>query len=244
MEDRQQSMKQNTSHSPVFRDKLELVQDRIESACDLYGRGQDEVSLLAVSKTKPIELIEQFYALGQRQFGENYLQEALLKIAALSEPTIQWHYIGAIQSNKTRPIAEHFDWVHTVSSLKVAKRLNDQRPESAPPLNVLIQVNIDREDSKSGVLPEDTDALINATREMGQLNLRGLMVIPKKSKDLDLIRDSFARTRLLQESIANRYCLAQFNQLSMGMSEDLELAIAEGATIIRIGSALFGPRDA
>jgi len=237
-------MKENESHSPVFADNFEQIQHRIQSACDLADRSHDEVSLLAVSKTKPLNYIEQFYALGQQQFGENYLQEALLKIAEFSEPAaIQWHYTGAIQSNKTRPIAEHFDWVHTVSSLKVAKRLNNQRPDKASPLNVLIQVNIDREASKSGVLEEDTAALVQATREMGQLNLRGLMVIPKKQTNIDLTRDSFARTRQLQQSLADQYSLARFNQLSMGMSEDLELAITEGATIIRIGSALFGPRD-
>lgn len=238
-----QSMKENDSYSSAFADNLEQIQHRIQSACDLADRSHDEVSLLAVSKTKPIEYIEQFYALGQQQFGENYLQEALLKIAEFSEPALQWHYIGAIQSNKTRPIAEHFDWVHTVSSLKVAKRLNSQRPDKASPLNVLIQVNIDREESKSGVLEEDTAALVEAAREMSQLNLRGLMVIPKKQTNLDSTRDSFARTRQLQQSLADQYSLAHFNQLSMGMSEDLELAITEGATIIRIGSALFGPRD-
>ena len=228
----------------LIKKNIAAVKARIETSMADAGRDQQSLQLLAVSKTRDEKYIKSAFSLGLNAFGENYLQEALPKIDELKDLPLCWHFIGPIQSNKTISIAEHFDWVHTVSSLKVAKRLNDQRPESAPPLNVLIQVNIDREDSKSGVLPEDTDALIDATREMGQLNLRGLMVIPKKSKDLDLIRDSFARTRLLQESIANRYCLAQFNQLSMGMSEDLELAIAEGATIIRIGSALFGPRDA
>jgi len=236
-------MTHNSSHPSAFAEKFELIQQRIRLACDLAGRDYNEVSLLAVSKTKPIELIEQFYALGQQQFGENYLQEALQKIEAFCAPSVQWHYIGAIQSNKTRPIAEHFDWVHTVSSLKVAKRINDQRLEGAKPLNVLIQVNIDRETSKSGVFPEDAGNLVDAAKDMRQLNLRGLMVIPKKQTSPELARDSFARTRQLQESISSQYGLPLFNQLSMGMSEDLELAIGEGATIIRVGSALFGPRD-
>lgn len=236
-------MKHVSSHTASFAEKLEQIHQRVRVACDRADRHYDEVSLLAVSKTKPIELIEQFYGLGQRQFGENYLQEALVKIADFPNPAVQWHYIGAIQSNKTRPIAEHFDWVHTVSSLKVAKRLNDQRPKTAAPLNVLIQVNIDREESKSGVLEEEAGILVDAAQEMRQLSLRGLMVIPKKQTTPELARDSFARTRQLQTHISTQYCLPLFDQLSMGMSEDLELAIAEGATIIRVGSALFGPRD-
>jgi len=183
----------------------------------------------------------------QRHFGENYLQEALEKISVIEQtpnhrPVI-WHFIGAIQSNKTRPIAEHFDWVHTIASLKVARRLNDQRPSTLPPLNVLLQVNLDREPSKAGIPVEEVKAMIESMITFDNVRLRGLMAIPAPNDNLVAQRDAFRRLRELQESVKQTFDIIEFNQLSMGMTADLESAIAEGSTILRIGTAIFGTRE-
>ena len=183
----------------------------------------------------------------QRHFGENYLQEALEKISVIEQtpnhrPVI-WHFIGAIQSNKTRPIAEHFDWVHTIASLKVARRLNDQRPSTLPPLNVLLQVNLDREPSKAGIPVEEVKAMIESMITFDNVRLRGLMAIPAPNDNPVAQRDAFRRLRELQESVKQTFDIIEFDQLSMGMTADLESAIAEGSTILRIGTAIFGTRE-
>ena len=183
----------------------------------------------------------------QRHFGENYLQEALEKISVIEQtpnhrPVI-WHFIGAIQSNKTRPIAEHFDWVHTIASLKVARRLNDQRPSTLPPLNVLLQVNLDMEPSKAGIPVEEVKAMIESMITFDNIRLRGLMAIPAPNDNPVAQRDAFRRLRELQESVKQTFDIIEFDQLSMGMTADLESAIAEGSTILRIGTAIFGTRE-
>ena len=200
-------------------------------------------TLLAVSKTKPAEMIAVLAKQGQRDFGENYLQEAIDKITALQgQPEtahIVWHYIGHIQRNKTRDIAENFDWVQTLERDIIAKRLNDQRPESMSPLNVLIQINIDEEESKSGCRPEDLPDLIAAIKDYERLQLRGLMIIPAKTNT-----DAFERTKQLFEEVKQSHPeLKAWDTLSMGMSNDITAAIASGSTMVRVGSAIFGARD-
>ncbi|MFA7504898.1 MAG: YggS family pyridoxal phosphate-dependent enzyme [Burkholderiaceae bacterium] len=226
------------------RRSLESVERRIHRACEQAGRPTDAVRLLAVGKTFPAERLLALAAAGQRDFGENYLQEALDKqdrCAALApEARLAWHYIGPVQSNKTRPIAERFDWVHSVDRERIARRLAEQRPEAAGPLSVCLQVNVDDEDSKSGCTPRELPALAAAVAAMPRLRLRGLMAIPAPREDFDRQRRAFAAVRMLFEQLRDAgYAL---DTLSMGMSADLEAAIAEGATIVRIGTALFGER--
>ena len=201
--------------------------------------------MLAVSKTRPAEDLRLAAAAGQHAFGENYLQEALDKMEALADlPQLEWYFIGPIQSNKTRPIAEYFQWVHSVDRLKVARRLNDQRPEDLPPLNICVQVNIDEEASKSGCHPGELDDLAAAISDLPRLSLRGLMAIPDPDQSEDALRASFHRlARALENLQKNPQVTGPLDTLSMGMSGDLELAIAEGATLVRVGTALFGPRD-
>ncbi len=199
------------------------------------------MTLLAVSKTQPAERLRELYQLGQRDFGENYLQEALAKQAALADLRICWHFIGPIQSNKTKSISEHFDWVHSVDRIKVARRLSEQRPETLPALNVCLQVDISGEASKSGVPPEALPELAEAVAELPRLRLRGLMCIPAPSDDFAEQRRAFAEMRHGFEALRARG--HALDTLSMGMSGDLEAAIAEGATLVRIGTALFGPRN-
>jgi pyridoxal phosphate enzyme (YggS family) len=195
------------------------------------------VHLLAVSKTKPASLVSAALSEGQVDFGENYLQDALEKVEALGDkPT--WHFIGAIQSNKTRPIAENFDWVHTVASEKVARRLNDQRPDDRPPLKIFLQVNIDEDPDKSGFAPEALEAALANILAFPNLALQGLMTLPKQRQGLAAQREPFRALRLLQQ----RLCPGH-PELSMGMSGDLEAAIAEGATWVRIGTDIFGARE-
>ena len=218
------------------------VGKQVAQACAQAKRQTDEVTLLAVSKTKPAEMVATLVQQGQRDFGENYLQEALEKIQVLrGQPeceSIIWHYIGSIQRNKTRDIAENFDWVQTLERDIIAKRLNEQRPAELPPLNVLIQVNIDTEDSKSGCLPADLPELIAAIKHYERLQLRGLMIIPAKAHI-----DAFARTKQLFEDIKREYPeLQQWDTLSMGMSGDMSEAIANGSTMVRVGTAIFGAR--
>lgn len=203
------------------------------------------VELLAVSKTFPAEAVLEAIAAGQRAFGENYLQEGVEKIAAVAraqpEGKIAWHFIGPIQSNKTRPIATHFDWVHTVERLKIAQRLSEQRPPELGPLNVCLQVNISGEATKSGATPAELPELARQVAALPNLRLRGLMAIPEPQTDPALQRAAFARLRKLGEALRTGGLMV--DTLSMGMSGDMEAAILEGATIVRIGSAIFGTRD-
>jgi len=220
--------------------RLEEVLHRIRAAELKHGRPPGSVQLLAVSKTHPAAAIRALAGCGQRAFGENYLQETLAKMALLTDLPLEWHFIGPMQSNKTRAIAEHFDWTHSVERLKIAERLSSQRPDDRPPLNVCLQLNVDAEPSKAGVAPESLLPLARAVAQLPRLRLRGLMAIPAPSADLSQQRRPFRQLRAAFES-----CLAQgirLDTLSMGMTADMEAAIAEGATVVRIGTALFGPR--
>ena len=214
------------------------VRTRIREAAQACGRDPESVGLLAVSKTKPAAAVREAHACGQRDFGENYLQEALNKQAELSDLSLTWHFIGPIQSNKTRPIAEHFAWVHSVDRLKIAQRLSEQRPAQLPPLNICLQVNVSGEASKSGCAPEELPALALAVSQLPNLRLRGLMTIPEPTSDVAQQHAACARLRQLRDDLN-----LELDVLSMGMSDDLEAAIAEGATWVRIGTALFGARD-
>ena len=213
------------------------VRTRIREAAQAAARNLDEVNLLAVSKTQSADAIRQAYDAGHRDFGENYLQEALEKQSGLRDLPLTWHFIGPIQSNKTKLIAEHFDWVHSVDRLKVAQRLSDQRPPGLPLLNVCLQVNVSGEPSKSGCKPQDVPEMARAIAALPRLRLRGLMAIPEPTDDPTEQRAAFARMRQLQSELD-----LDLDSLSMGMSQDLEAAIAEGATWVRVGTALFGAR--
>ena len=219
---------------------LQHVRARIATACQRAGRGVEEVTLLAVSKTFGADAVRAAAAAGQRAFGENYIQEGVEKIAALRDLGLMWHCIGPIQSNKTRLVAEHFDWVHTVDRLQIAERLSAQRPADRPPLNVCIQVNIDGGANKSGVAPGDALALARAVAALPQLKLRGLMSIPEIAPDFEAARAVHASARALFDQL-NADGLG-LDTLSMGMSDDLEAAIAAGSTMVRIGTAIFGSR--
>lgn len=216
------------------------VKQQIERACEQAGRPLEAVQLLAVSKTRSADEIRGAFDAGLTRFGENYLQEALDKIEALSDLPLEWHFIGPIQSNKTRPIAEYFDWVHSVDRLKIGQRLSDQRPEDKAPLNICLQVNISREESKSGCEPGEAPALAKALSQLPGVRLRGLMAIPAVTDSPQTQHQAFADLRELLERI--RADLPELDTLSMGMSGDLVPAIEEGATIVRVGTALFGPR--
>jgi len=223
---------------------LQDVAKQIISAAQDAGRVPETVRLLAVSKTFGPEAVREAVAAGQRAFGENYLQEGLDKIRvlaeALPEAQLEWHFIGPIQSNKTRPIAENFAWVHTVEREKIAQRLSEQRPAGMAPLNICLQVNISGEASKSGVTPAELPALARAVAALPNLTLRGLMAIPEPEEDFDRQRAAFAQLRVLYEQLrADGFAL---DTLSMGMSADLRAAVFEGATIVRVGSAIFGAR--
>jgi len=219
------------------------VHARIRQAATLYSRESSTISLLAVSKKQPVSAIQVAIAAGIKVFGENYLQEAELKINELREMSLNWHYIGAIQSNKTRSIASLFDWVHSVDRVSIAQRLSNQRPEGLAPLNICLQINIDKEASKSGLLPEDVLAAVEQINDMPNLCLRGLMAIPAKSDDIQSTRASFARMYQLFEQAQQLSDAASFDTLSMGMSADIEPAIAEGATLLRVGTDIFGARS-
>jgi pyridoxal phosphate enzyme (YggS family) len=219
---------------------LQAVKARIADAARAAGRAADAISLLAVSKTFDPAQVRACHAAGQRAFGENYLQEALDKIATLADCTIEWHMIGPIQSNKTRPLAEHFQWVHSVERAKIALRLNQSRPTDFPPLNICIQVNVSGEASKAGIAPGAEIALAELIAGLPRLRLRGLMTIPEPTSDSALRRQRFARLRDMQENLSARGHM--LDTLSMGMSDDLEDAIAEGATMVRVGTAIFGRR--
>ena len=220
--------------------RLRAVQARIARACGEAGRDPADVRLLAVSKTFGAEAVRALAAAGQHAFGENYLQEAREKQAALADLALEWHFIGPIQSNKTRPIAEHFAWVHSVDRLKVAERLSAQRPPGLPPLMVCIEVNVSGEASKGGIAPAELPALAEAVARLPGLRLRGLMAIPAPTSDPVAQRAAFHRVRERFEALCARGLA--LDTLSMGMSADLEAAILEGASIIRVGTALFGER--
>jgi pyridoxal phosphate enzyme (YggS family) len=222
----------------TIADNIAQVSSRIRAAALAAGRNEHSIQLLAVSKTKPAEALREAYAAGIRDFGENYLQEALSKQLELADLPLIWHFIGPIQSNKTRAIAEHFAWVHSVDRLKIAQRLSEQRPADLPPLNICIQVNVSGEASKSGCTPADLPALANAISVLPRLKLRGLMAIPEPTEDRAAQDAAFAAVQSLQASLN-----LPLDTLSMGMSHDLESAIAMGATWVRIGTALFGARD-
>jgi len=222
----------------TIADNIQLVSSRIQAATAAAGRSENSVQLLAVSKTKPAQDLREAYAAGLRDFGENYLQEALGKQLELADLPLIWHFIGPIQSNKTRAIAEHFEWVHSVDRLKIAQRLSEQRPAELPPLNICIQVNVSGEASKSGCTPTDLPALAEAISTLPRLKLRGLMAIPEPTEDRAEQDAAFAAVQRLQASLN-----LPLDTLSMGMSHDLESAIAQGATWVRIGTALFGARD-
>jgi len=223
-----------------IENNLALVHQQIEQAATDYHREVSNISLLAVGKKKPSSDLRNAYSCGQRDFGENYLQEAQAKMQELADLDIVWHFIGPVQSNKTRVLAESFDWVHCVDRLKIARRLSDQRPQSMPPLNICIQVNIDLEDSKSGVAPDDIIALAEAIRDLPNIRLRGLMAIPAQRPDFESQREPFAKMKQALQDLQQRGL--DCDTLSMGMSHDMQAAIAEGSTLIRIGTAIFGER--
>ena len=231
----------NTPINTSIAERLQQTQQRIADAAQRYTRSQQDIQLIAVSKTQPAEALRTAYLAGQTHFGENYLQEALEKIDALKDYPLTWHFIGSIQSNKTKTIAEHFDWVHSVDRLKIATRLNDARATcSTSPLNICLQINISEEQSKSGISLPELKALAHEIQQLTHLKLRGLMALPAPHKDFEQQRTSFAKLKELQLELNE--CGFALDTLSMGMSNDLEAAIAEGATMVRIGSAIFGPR--
>lgn len=224
----------------MIADNLQRIHDRIAQACGKAGRSPDSVALLAVSKTFGADAIAQAHAAGQTAFGENYIQEAVEKITALSALPLQWHCIGPIQSNKTRLVAEHFDWVHTVDRLKIAQRLSEQRPAHLSALQVCIQVNVDGGPTKSGVAPDQALALAHAVAALPRLRVRGLMCIPEPAPDFVAACEVFARARALFDEM--NLAGMGLDTLSMGMSGDLEAAVASGSTMVRVGSAIFGER--
>ena len=230
-----------------IHDNLQAVRERIAHAAAAVGRDPSSVTLLAVSKTHPAALVEQALAAGQRTFGENYVQEATEKMDALAGSlgkerarALEWHFIGPLQSNKTRPVAERFDWVHSLESEKVARRLSDQRPAGMAALNVLVQVNVSGEASKSGISPAEVAGFAAVIAPLSGLKLRGLMAIPEPTADTGLQRSRFSEVKRLMEKL--RFQGFELDTLSMGMSDDMEAAIAEGATMVRVGTAIFGAR--
>lgn len=223
---------------------LEIVLSQINYACQNAQRSFDDLLLLAVSKTRSAEELTIAYEKGQRHFGENYLQEALDKIEQLNSLDICWHFIGPIQSNKTRAIAEKFNWVHSVDRLKIVQRLSAQRPDHMPPLNICLQINISEEESKSGILPNQLPELATQILALPNIRLRGLMAIPASSSDSIQQRKPFQQMQQLLQQLKQQHPdHPELDTLSMGMSGDMEAAIAEGATIVRIGTAIFGARD-
>jgi pyridoxal phosphate enzyme (YggS family) len=226
----------------TISDHLQTVRQRLASACVQAARAPESVDLLAVSKTQPAEAIRAAHAAGQTDFGENYVAEALAKIEVLADLRSQlcWHLIGPLQSNKTRSVAEAFDWVHSVDRLRIAERLSEQRPAHLAPLQLCLQVNISGEDSKSGVAPADVAALAAVVARLPRVRLRGLMAIPAPAEAIEAQRRPLAALRELLDALNQGGCA--LDTLSMGMSADLEAAVMEGATIVRIGTAIFGSR--
>ncbi len=234
----------DTTSSKVLRDNLHAVQARIAAACAASARSANSVQLLAVSKTFSADDVRQVAACGQRDFGENYIQEGMDKITALQDiqPGLVWHCIGPIQSNKTKLVAEHFDWAHTVDRLKIAQRLSDQRPAHLAPLNVCLQVNIDGGETKSGIAPADVLALAAEVAKLPRLVLRGLMTIPDPLEGFDAQVAVHAKARALFDEVKAALNLSHFDTLSMGMTGDLEAAVQAGSTMVRVGTAIFGGR--
>jgi PLP dependent protein len=224
----------------TIADNLQSVRERIAAACAAAQRPVNEVTLLAVSKTFGPDAVREAHACGQTAFGENYIQEAVEKIELLRDLPLQWHCIGPIQSNKTRLVATHFAWVHTIDRLKIAQRLSQQRPESMPPLQVCVQVNIDGAPTKAGVAPQDVAALARELAALPRLQLRGLMTIPEPAADFAAQKAVHQRTRALFDELRGQGLA--IDTLSMGMTADLEAAIAAGSTMVRIGTAIFGAR--
>ncbi len=222
------------SNFKATKEKISLFERR-------YHRPADDVCLIAVSKTRSVEEIRTLADLGQIHFGENYVQEAVDKITKITDVPLIWHFIGPIQKNKTKLIAQYFNWVHSIDREVIATRLSDQRPDTLPNLSVCIQVNIDNEDSKSGVPPDEALALASVIEQLPKLTLRGLMAIPSATNDVDQQTSTFKKMSLLLEKLKQNH--SNIDTLSMGMSNDFEAAIANGATMVRIGTALFGPRD-
>jgi pyridoxal phosphate enzyme (YggS family) len=223
-----------------FAQRLSAVYQRIRNAEDLARRDAGSVTLLAVSKTVGADYVRACAEAGQRQFGENYVQEGVEKVRALRDLDLEWHFIGPLQSNKTRAVAEHFHWVHSVDRLKIAQRLSEQRPSSLPPLQVCLQVNVSQEATKSGLSLSELPAIAAAVRALPRLRLRGLMAIPAPAHDLESQRRPFALLRQAWEQL--KADIPEVDTLSMGMSEDLEAAIMEGSTVVRVGTAIFGAR--
>ncbi len=221
-------------------DNIARVRAQIQAACQAASRAPDSVHLLAVSKTWGPDAVRQAHAAGQTDFGENYIQEAVDKISALRDLPLQWHCIGPIQSNKTRLVAAHFDWVHSVDRLKIAQRLSEQRPAELPPLQVCIQVNVDGGDTKSGVSPQELPALAQAVAALPRLQLRGLMTIPEPAETPAQMRAVHAQAQALLQALRQQGL--PLDTLSMGMSADMAEAIAEGSTMVRVGTAIFGAR--
>ena len=226
----------------MIRDNLQQVTSRIVTACTAAGRDPASVRLLAVSKTFPAEAVRDAYGAGQRAFGENYIQEGVGKIQSLADlrAELEWHCIGPLQSNKTRLVAEHFDWVHSVDRLKIAQRLSEQRPADLPPLQVCLQVNVDGGANKSGVSPEEAVALAQDVAALPRLRLRGLMAIPEPAAGFDAQRALFMTAAAVFDRI--NAAGIELDTLSLGMSADLEAAIAAGSTMVRVGTAIFGGR--
>ncbi|MCK5894546.1 MAG: YggS family pyridoxal phosphate-dependent enzyme [Endozoicomonadaceae bacterium] len=222
---------------------FQQVRDRIHTARKACGRA-DTVQLLAVSKTRPVALIREAWHAGQRDFGENYVQEGINKILALQDfEGICWHFIGSLQSNKTRTVAEHFHWVHSIDRFKIAQRLNEQRPDHQPPLNICLQVNISHEDAKSGIAPDEMITLAAKVLSLSNLKLRGLMAVPMPTNESAEQHTAFNAMADLLVKLQKRWPKQAFDTLSMGMSGDMEAAIKAGSTMVRIGTALFGVRD-
>jgi len=221
--------------------KLKTLREQIHSNEKKYGRYLDSVQLLAVTKKHSVNAIQEAYDGGQRRFGENFVQEALNKIKTIHQDDIEWHFIGSIQSNKTRKIAENFHWVHSISSAQIAERLHEERPESLPPLNICLEVNVSHEQTKSGISYVDVLPLAELCASFNRLKLRGLMAIPALHAELIDQRAEFYKLRLLFDELNKKNF--QLDTLSMGTTHDMEAAIAEGATIVRIGTAIFGPRE-
>lgn len=226
----------------TISNNLQLVRERINHACSRVGRASDSVTLLAVSKTFPAVTVREAFHAGQRKFGENYVQEAVDKIAELADlrDQLEWHMIGPLQSNKTRVVAERFDWVHTVDRLKIAQRLSEQRPPHLPPLQVCIQVNTSGEDSKSGIAPAQALELARAVMALPHLKLRGVMGLPAPTDDPAVQKSQLHAVRVVFDSLESQGI--PLDTLSMGMSADLEMAVEEGSSILRVGTALFGKR--
>lgn len=230
---------------PNIAQNINRISERIEKAAKKVGRASSDITLLAVSKGHPASAVKTAYQYGLKHFGESYLQEALQKLDDLASFTdITWHFVGPLQSNKTRKVAQRFDWVHSIDRVKVAQRLNEQRPADKAPLNVCLQVNIDNETSKAGVVIDELPHLAAAVAKLPNLKLRGLMVIPKATENITQQRLAFSRTaEILQELKQRDPELAAMDTLSMGMSGDMEAAIIEGATIVRVGTGIFGRRQ-